>query len=621
MAGWSLLDVGVSSVVVGVQYDEVRCRFEVFLAEFLREICPTSRSCFRPFPPMLGDGQRVDLFKLFTVVKGKGGYDAVCNGKLWDLVGEESGLGVSVGSSVKLVYSKYLSVLDAWVKKVADSKVPFECGLVDDRVKFARRLMELQAEVKGLLSDRAADAVAEKELKGESDDDYRGVRKLCGTNEVKGLNLESNGDQKVQNGGCSDSDMPDREMMNESVLGNLCEGNDAMGVMEEFDGGKISAEESVVVDVSDAMNSSRSTTGLSIEGKNGGDDNTGVLVLDSSGGDGGSSGYKRKRESVFDLLSWVTRVAKNPCDPAVGSMPEKSKWKSYSNQELWKQVLLFREAVFFKKHFESSSEQHNWQSQKMHPCMYDDPIVTTYNLRERLKCDKKLLFGKLTSAVRSSSESSVGTEGDSDRTPSPHAADRAVVPQWTGMTSESDSKWLGTQIWPPQNVTSRLLIERDPIGKGRQDVCGCSQPGSVECVRFHIAEKRGKVKLELGVAYYQWNFDKIGEDVRRFWTNEDEKKFKDVIQSNSSSSETYFWDHIFRTFPKKSRADLVSYYFNVFLLQRRGYQNRHTPDEIDSDDDESESGLRNVFGHQTQKSRSSILLTPKKPQTKGRDSK
>ncbi|KAJ1429582.1 ARID DNA-binding domain [Sesbania bispinosa] len=397
MAGWSLLDVGVSSVVVGVQYDQVRCRFEVFLAEFLREICPTSRSCFRPFPPMLGDGQRVDLFKLFTVVKGKGGYDAVCNGKLWDLVGEESGLGVSVGSSVKLVYSKYLSVLDAWVKKVADSKVPFECGLVDDRVKFARRLMELQAEVKGLLSDRAAD---EKELKGESDDDYRGVRKLCGTNEVKGLNLESNGDQKVQNGGCSDSDMPDREMMNESVLGNLCEGNDAM---EEFDGGKVSAE-SVLVDVSDAMNSSRSTPGLSIEGNNGGDDNNGVLVLDSSGGDGGSSGYKRKRESVFDLLSWVTRVAKDPCDPAVGSMPEKSKWKSYGNQEVWKQVLLFREAVFFKKRFESSSEQHNWQSQKMHPCM----------------CTK--LFRII-----------VGTEGDSDRqTPSPHAADRgekqSVIP-------------------------------------------------------------------------------------------------------------------------------------------------------------------------------------------------
>lgn len=288
----------------------------------------------------------------------------------------------------------------------------------------------------------------------------------------------------------------------------------------------------------------------------------------------------------------------------------------------------------------------------MHPCMYDDHTGAAYNLRERLKCDKRLLFGKPTSAVRSSSDSSVGS-GGLDRTPSPHTGDRtekelldgvngcpsvriplgpchqAEVPEWTGMTSESDSKWLGTQIWPVEKVNSRLVIERDPIGKGRQNHCGCSVPGSVDCVRFHIVEKRAKVKRELGAAFYQWNFDKVGEEVRRLWTEEEEKRFKDVVASNSlklmdvvasnsPSPEGYFWDHIFRSFPKKSRADLVSYYFNVFLLQRRAYQNRHTPKNIDSDDDESEDGLRTVFGHQTQKSRTSILLTPKKPQTKRR---
>ena len=290
----------------------------------------------------------------------------------------------------------------------------------------------------------------------------------------------------------------------------------------------------------------------------------------------------------------------------------------------------------------------------MHPSLYDDHPETTYNLRERLKYDKRLSSGKSLSSVGSSSESSIGAEGDLDRTPSPHTEERAEkqlldssdahsgldgcatvriplgpshqakVPEWTGMPSESDSKWLGTRIWPSEKVNSRLLIERDPIGKGRQDSCGCSVPGSVECVRFHIAEKRAKVKLELGKAFNEWSFDKTGEEVRRLWTEEEEKKFKDVVQSNpSSSSDGYFWDHIFRSFPKRSRADLVSYYFNVFLLQRRGYQNRHTPDNIDSDDDESE--LRNVFGHQTQKSgqqtqkpRSSILLTPKKAQTKGK---
>lgn len=295
----------------------------------------------------------------------------------------------------------------------------------------------------------------------------------------------------------------------------------------------------------------------------------------------------------------------------------------------------------------------------MHPSIYDDQQPApnlNYNLRERLKLDKKVSSGTHTSSkkvssgkhpssFRSSSGSSIGTEGDSDRTTSSHPEDRANkqlldftigrsivdtcpnrliprgpnyqarVPEWTGVTHESDSKWLGTQIWPSEKTNSRLLIERDPIGKGRQDSCGCSEPGSVECVRFHIGEKRAKLKLELGVAFYEWNFNKVGEDVRHLWTAEEEKKFKNVVETTLASSDKYFWDHIFRTFPKKSRAELVSYYFNVFLLQRRAYQNRHTPNNIDSDDDE-ESELRKVFGHQTQNpSSGSILLTPKKPQT------
>jgi len=272
----------------------------------------------------------------------------------------------------------------------------------------------------------------------------------------------------------------------------------------------------------------------------------------------------------------------------------------------------------------------------MHPCLYDDQPGTNYNLRDR---NKKLLFGKSTS-IRSSSDSSGATE---NRTPSPRTEDQselldssdansgldkgatvriplganhqAEIPEYTGVTSESDSKWLGTRTWPQEKLNSRL-IERDPIGKGRRDSCGCSEEGSVECVRFHISEKRTKVQLELGKAFYDWNFDRVGEDVRQMWTKEEEKKFEDVVRSNPPSPEKYYWDYIFRAFPDKSREDLVSYYFNVFLLQRRGYQNRHTPDDIDSDDNDDEAGpLRNVFG---QSSRGSILLTPKKAHKKGK---
>ncbi|XP_061360037.1 AT-rich interactive domain-containing protein 2 [Gastrolobium bilobum] len=273
----------------------------------------------------------------------------------------------------------------------------------------------------------------------------------------------------------------------------------------------------------------------------------------------------------------------------------------------------------------------------MHPSLYDDGHQgLTYNLRKRLKRDKRHLVGK-----SSTNGVSSGTQRGLERIQSPHTevsavkksldsctarssldrsakvpiplgpAHQAEVPQWTGMTYESDSKWLGTQIWPTENVNSKRFFERQrqPIGKGRGDSCGCQVQGSVECVRFHIVHKRTKLKLELGEAFYKWNLHKVGEEVRRLWTREEEKKFKDVVKSNPPSLERCFWDHIFKAFPMKSREDLVSYYFNVFILQRRGYQNRHTLNDIDSDDDGSEFGpSRKVFGH---KSRSSTLLPPK----------
>jgi len=339
--------------------------------ELFSEICVFN--CVLHYPPMLADGQDVDLYRLFLVVRGKGGYDAVCNGKLWDSVGEESGMGVSVGSSVELVYSRYLSVLDSWMKKVAESKVSPEFGVVDNRDKFGRRLMELQAEVEGLLSGCAEDrvVVAGEGFQGglDKDDHKLNGRELCGANGVKGK-----GDEGGEHRECFDSEMPDHDM-HEAVLGNSDKGNDAVGGQEGFEGGKMSEEQAV--DVSDGA-------GLVSGGKKCEDCDDKGLVLDASGGngDGDSSGHKRKREgsvldsssddsdspsrkrvreSAMDMLSWLTGVAKNPGDPEVGSIPEKSKWKSCSSQEVWKQVLLFREAVFYRRGSQASNEQRNWQ--------------------------------------------------------------------------------------------------------------------------------------------------------------------------------------------------------------------------------------------------------------------
>lgn len=193
---------------------------------------------------------------------------------------------------------------------------------------------------------------------------------------------------------------------------------------------------------------------------------------------------------------------------------------------------------------------------------------------------------------------------------------QADVPEWTGETCVSDSKWLGTRVWPLESKeNSKQLIERDRIGKGRQESCGCQHPGSVECVRFHASEKTKRVKLELGSAFHCWKFDKMGEEVAFLWTKEEEKRFQAVIRSNPPSLGKCFWDEIFKSFPRKSREDLVSYYFNVYLLGRRGGQNRSTPSNIDSDDEESEFVLlSNHFGHGVAKSPGSIFCSPKKPQ-------
>ncbi|KAF3441522.1 hypothetical protein FNV43_RR15436 [Rhamnella rubrinervis] len=181
------------------------------------------------------------------------------------------------------------------------------------------------------------------------------------------------------------------------------------------------------------------------------------------------------------MLAWVTMITKDPCDPTIGLLPDKSKWKSYANVEAWKQVLLAREAIFSKRSIDSSVEQSYWQrmigsryhvmclGSRIHPSMYDDQHGSGYNLRERLRCCKKLLFG-------------------SDF--------QAEVPEWIGETFESDSKWLGFKFWPLEKPEHRFLIERDPIGRGRHDSCGCQVPDSKGCVRFHVSEKNLRLKRE-----------------------------------------------------------------------------------------------------------------------------
>ncbi|CAN4097433.1 unnamed protein product [Withania somnifera] len=248
----------------------------------------------------------------------------------------------------------------------------------------------------------------------------------------------------------------------------------------------------------------------------------------------------------------------------------------------------------------------------MHPSMYDDISGSG-----RLRCSQRVLSAKdhlkkMRALQFSVSPSSFHNDEDHVDGPTNSSAESAIG--FWGSSAEREYQ-LGHSFKQMFNLAARqtrekrTLIDRGPIGKGREDICSCRSPGSYDCVKFHLFEKRRKVKIDLGSAYYQWKFGSMGEQVALSWSREEERKFQDIVKSNPLSEEKSFWNEIFKFFPNKSRESLVSYYFNVFLLRRRGNQNRTNASNVDSDDDESEYGPRfDCFGRDA---KFSISLFPK----------
>ncbi|XP_062009800.1 uncharacterized protein LOC133726301 isoform X2 [Rosa rugosa] len=130
---------------------------------------------------------------------------------------------------------------------------------------------------------------------------------------------------------------------------------------------------------------------------------------------------------------------------------------------------------------------------------------------------------------------------------------------------------------------------------GARDNCMCADSGSVRCVRQHITDAREKLREDLGQELFEeLGFCDMGEEVADKWSEEEEHLFHDVVLSNPASLGKNFWHNLSVAFPSRTHKDVVSYYFNVFMLRRRAEQNRFDPLNTDSDDDElqkSEFGL------------------------------
>lgn len=71
---------GSEDFVDGSEEDRLQCLFGLSLYIFRKQTCWSD--CFWPEPAMLGDGQSVDVFKLYLLVREIGGY--VSTEGLWD---------------------------------------------------------------------------------------------------------------------------------------------------------------------------------------------------------------------------------------------------------------------------------------------------------------------------------------------------------------------------------------------------------------------------------------------------------------------------------------------------------------------------------------------------------
>ncbi|CAH9078627.1 unnamed protein product [Cuscuta europaea] len=117
--------------------------------------------------------------------------------------------------------------------------------------------------------------------------------------------------------------------------------------------------------------------------------------------------------------------------------------------------------------------------------------------------------------------------------------------------------------------------------------CLCEDAGSIRCIRQHNSEAREKLKRMLGEEIFEkLGFYDMGEVVALRWSEEEQELFHDVVFSNPASLGKNFWDNLGVEFPSRTRKQIVSYYFNVFMLRRRAEQNRFDPLNIDSDNDE-----------------------------------
>ncbi|KAK1415997.1 hypothetical protein QVD17_31785 [Tagetes erecta] len=150
-----------------------------------------------------------------------------------------------------------------------------------------------------------------------------------------------------------------------------------------------------------------------------------------------------------------------------------------------------------------------------------------------------------------------------------------------------------------ENVLMGICVISNQEGETMitQTDCECIDNGSITCVQQHVNEARFNVKQSIGPEkFVNLGFNNMGEEVACNWTEEEQQHFQDIIYSNPVSHGKRFWEVLSIEFPTRTKKELVSYYFNVFIYRRRAVQNRSHLLAIDSDDDEWWGTKKGSFG-------------------------
>ncbi|XP_019445916.1 PREDICTED: uncharacterized protein LOC109349533 isoform X2 [Lupinus angustifolius] len=163
---------------------------------------------------------------------------------------------------------------------------------------------------------------------------------------------------------------------------------------------------------------------------------------------------------------------------------------------------------------------------------------------------------------------------------------------------DNEERLMGTCVLPMPDSSLDYSAKGNKGEEGRSE-CNCLDQGAVRCVRHHVREARENMKRSLGMEnFVNLGFCDMGEDVALKWSEEEGEFFHEVIYSNPASVGRNFWKHLSAAFPARTNKEIVSYYFNVFILRRRAAQNRSRFLDIDSDDDECHTSNPQFYSYE-----------------------